>query len=67
VNVDSEHYCNSRPKLLPDIQERSTCRLNRENRTLHQEGAHIHSARNTINVLHRGNITFIEPDMSPPK
>ena len=64
VKVNSEYYCDHvlREGLLPDIQ----ARCNRHNWTLQQDGAPSHTARNTINFLHRENVTFIEPEMWPP-
>lgn len=64
AKVNSEYYCDHvlRHGLLPDIQ----ARCNRHNWTLQQDGAPAHTARNTINFLHRENINFIEPDMWPP-
>ena len=64
VKVNSEYYCDHvlRQGLLPDIQ----ARCSRHNWTLQQDGAPSHTARNTINVLHRENFTFIKPDMWSP-
>jgi len=48
--------------LLRDIK----AKCGRHNWTLQQDGAPSHTARNTINILHQENITFIEPVMWPP-
>ena len=49
--------------LLPDI----LARCQRYSWTLQQDGAPSQTARNTLTYLWRENVTFIEPDMWPPK
>src|SRR6218665_1968878 len=58
AKVNSEYHCDHvlRQGLLPDIQATCDC----HNWTLQQDGAPSHTARNTINFLHRENVTFIE-------
>jgi len=47
---------------MPDIGAKC-CQYRR---TVHQDGAPLHTAKNTINYLKRENVSFIKPQMWPP-
>src|SRR6218665_3310112 len=61
---NSQYYCRHvlGDGLLPDIR----AIYQHHTRTLQQEGAPSHTAKNTVEYLRRENISFIEPDMWPP-
>jgi len=64
AKVNSEYYCQHvlGGGLLPDIR----ARYQRYSWALQQDGAPLHTARNTLTYLRRENVTFIKPDMWPP-
>src|SRR6218665_1233308 len=63
AKVNSQYYCRNvlGYGLLPDI--RAICQ--HHTWTLQQDGAPLHTAKNTMEYLRREYISFIEPDMWP--